>query len=56
MRMPQTVYNQIKEVRMPIPIPKPKVLGDTDLHYLTFAEAQLLPFTGEHQLSLEKSA
>ncbi len=41
---------------MPMLIPKPRVLGDIDLHYMTFAEAQLFPFTGEHQPSLTKSA
>ena len=41
---------------MPMPIPKPLVMGDIDLHYMTFAEAQVLPFTGEHQPSLVKSA
>ena len=40
---------------MPMPIPKPLVLGDIDLHYTTFAEAQVLPFTGKHQPSLVKS-
>ncbi len=40
---------------MPIPIPKPMVLGDIDLHYMIFAEAQVLPFAGEHQPSLLKS-
>jgi hypothetical protein len=37
-------------------IPKPKVLEHTDLHLMNFAEAQVLPFTGEHQPSFEKSA
>ncbi len=41
---------------MPMPIPKPFVLGDIDIHYMTFAEAQVLPFTSEHQPSLVKSA
>ena len=41
---------------MPMHIPKPRVLWDTDLHNMTFAEAQLFPFTGEHQPSLAKFA
>ena len=40
---------------MPMSIPKPLVFGDIDLHYMTFAEAQVVPFTGEHQPSLVKS-
>ena len=31
---------------MQMPIPKPRVLGDIDLHYVTFAETHLFPFTG----------
>jgi len=39
---------------MPMPIPKSVDLSQiaTDLHYLSFQEAQLLPFTNEHQPSL----
>ena len=40
---------------MPMPIPKPLVMGDVDLHYMTLAEAHVLPFTGEHRPSLVKS-
>jgi hypothetical protein len=40
---------------MPMPFPKPLVLGDIDFHYMTFAEAQVLPFIGEYQPSLVKS-
>jgi hypothetical protein len=40
---------------MPMPISKPLVLGDIDYHYMTFAEAQVLPFIGSHQPSLVKS-
>ena len=40
---------------MPRSFPKPLVLGDIDLHYMTFAEAQVLPFIGEHQPFLVKS-
>ena len=40
---------------MPMPIPKPLVLGDIDLHYMAFAEAHVIPFTDEHQPSLMKS-
>ncbi len=40
---------------MPIPIPKLASIGDTskDNHYMSFEEAQLLPFTVEHQPSLK---
>ena len=55
-RMPPSVYNKVREFPMPMPIPKPLVMGDVDLPYMTFAEAQVLPFTGEHQPSLVKSA
>jgi hypothetical protein len=49
MRMPQSVYNKAKEFPMPMHIPEPRVLGGADdLHYMTFANAQLYPFTGEH--------
>jgi hypothetical protein len=39
---------------MPTPIPQLTSIGDTltDLHYMSFADAQKLLFTGEHQLSL----
>ena len=40
---------------MRMPVPKPLVLGDIDLHYMTFDEARVLPFTNEHQPSLVKS-
>jgi len=52
-RMPQSVYNKVKEVLVPMHIPKPVVLGDVNLHYITFAEAQILPFiAGDYQPSL----
>jgi hypothetical protein len=38
-----------------MPFPKPLMLGDIDLYYMTFAEAQVLPIIGEHQPSLGKS-
>ena len=34
MRMPKSLYNQVKEFLIPAPIPKPKMLGDTDLALL----------------------
>jgi len=37
-----------------MPIPKPMVLVHVNLHYKKFAEAQVLPFTGEHRSFLEK--
>ncbi len=33
-RMPQSVYHQVKMFPMPMPFPKPVVLGDIDLHYM----------------------
>ena len=54
--MPPSVYNKVKEFPMKMPILKPLVLGDIDLHYMAFAEAQILPFTGEHQPSLVETA
>jgi hypothetical protein len=41
---------------MPVPIPKPKVFGDTAHHFVNFVEAQVLPFTDEHQPSFANSA
>ena len=55
--MPRSVYEKVKEFPMPMPIPKPKGMGEevADLAYMSFAEAQLLQFTGEHQPSLAAS-
>jgi len=55
-RVPPSVYNKVKDFSMPMPFPKSLVMGDVDRHYMTFAEAQVLPFTGEHQPSLVKFA
>jgi hypothetical protein len=43
---------------MPMPIPKPTIIGDTadDLHYMSFADAHVLPFTNAHQPSLAATA
>jgi hypothetical protein len=43
-RMPQSIYNKVKEFPMPMLIPKARVLGDTDCHYMPFAEPQLFLF------------
>ena len=53
-RMPRTIYDNVMKFPMPMPIPKPASLSEitTDLHYLSFSDAQLLPFTNEHQPSL----
>jgi hypothetical protein len=53
--MPPSAYNRVKDFPMPMLIQKPLVLDDIDLHYTTFAEAQVLPFTDEHQPSRVKS-
>jgi len=41
-----------------MPIPKPTRIGDTveNLHYMSFEEAQVLPFTSKHQLSLKATS
>jgi hypothetical protein len=38
-----------------MPIPRPTFIGDAseDLHYMSFEEAKVLPFTFEHQPSLK---
>ena len=43
---------------MPMPIPKPAEAGDgsTDLHYLSFTDAQRFAMTNEHQPSLAAAA
>ena len=48
------IYDEVKEFPMRMHIPKPKGLGEelSDLVYMSFAKAQLLQFTGEHQPSL----
>jgi len=53
-RMPQSVYEKIMQYPMLMPIPKPTTVGDTfvDLQYMSFADAQVLPFTNAHQPSL----
>jgi hypothetical protein len=53
-RMPLSVYEKVLQYPMPMPIPKPTTVGDTtaDLHYMSFADAQVLPFTNAHQPSL----
>jgi hypothetical protein len=52
--MPLSVYEKVMQYPMPMPIPKPIAVGDTieDLHYMSFADAQVLPFTNAHQPSL----
>ena len=57
LRMPQSIYEEVKKYPMPMPIPKPTSIGDTsaNLHYMSFEEAQALPFTSQHQPSLQES-
>ena len=53
-RMPRSIYNKVKEFPMPMSIPKPEMVREESesLAYMSFDEAQVLPFTGEHQPSL----
>ncbi len=53
-RMSPSVFKQIMDFTMPMPIPKPIKIWDTsdDLEYMSFADAKLLPFTDKHQPSL----
>ena len=53
-RMPRHIYDNVMAFPMPMPIPKHVDVSEitTDLHYLSFADAQKLPFTNEHQPSL----
>jgi len=55
-RMPQSVYVKVKQYSMPMLIPKKSSIGNTpaDLHYMSFEEAQALPFTSEHQPFLKE--
>ena len=57
-RMPPSVYQQVMDFPMPMPIPKPVKLGNTsdDLEYMSFADAMLLPFTDVHKPSLAAAA
>ena len=54
-RIPRTVYDKVMELPMSMPVIKPSELWDksTDLEYLSFTEAQRLPFTNKYQPSLE---
>jgi hypothetical protein len=49
--MPRAVYDKVME--LPVPILKPAELLDkeADLHYLSFADAQKLPFSNKYQPS-----
>ena len=53
-RMAREVYERVMDCHMPIPIPKPIGVGDkeTNVEYMSFAEAHHLPFTNAHQPSL----
>jgi hypothetical protein len=50
LRMSRSVYDTLKKFHMPIPIPKS--MGVVEVHvimaYMSFVEAQVLPFTSEH--------
>jgi len=53
--MPRQVYDNVMKFPMPMSIIKQLEVGDksSDLHYLSFADAQVLPFTDKFQPSLE---
>ena len=53
-RMPRQVYDSVMEFNMQMPIPKPisPFEKDSDVEYMSFADARKLPFTNEHQPSL----
>ena len=57
-RMPQAVYQKVMRFPMPMPNPKPAEAGDgsTDLHYLSFTDAQRFAMANEHQPSLAAAA
>ncbi len=54
-RMTRQVYDNVMKFPMPMPIIKQVEVRDksSDLHYLSFADAQVLPFTNKFQPSLE---
>jgi hypothetical protein len=57
-RMSRAVYDKVMELPMPMPILKPAEIlyKEADLHYLSFADAQKLPFNNKYQPSLEVTA
>jgi len=57
-RMPRTIYDNVMAFPMPMPIPKPIDASEsfTELHYLSFKDAQMLPFTNKQQPSLASTA
>ena len=57
-RIPPSVYKQVMDFPMHMPIPKPIKIGDTsdDLECMSFADAKLLSFTDKHQPSLAVAA
>ncbi len=52
-RIPRHVYDNVMKSPMPMPIIKQVEVGDksSDLHYLSFADAQVLPLTNNIQPS-----
>jgi len=52
--MPLEAYEElVNNFAMPLPIPNPPIPRHTDLHYVSYEEAALLPFTDDHQPSLQ---
>jgi hypothetical protein len=51
--MPLSAYKEISALPLPIPQPPPATGLPGDLHYMTLDEAMKMPFTAEHQPSLE---
>ncbi len=56
-RMPRQVYEKVTKFPMPMSILKQIEVGEksTDLRHLSFADAQVLPFTNKCQPSLEST-
>ncbi len=46
-------YKEIAALPLPIPQPPPATSLPVDLHYMSLEEAMKMPFTTEHQPSLE---
>ena len=51
--MPLDAYKEIADLPLPIPQLSPAIGLHGDLHYMSLEEAMKMPFTSEHQPSLE---
>ena len=52
MRIPLEMYKRVMDCHMPMPIPKPIIVEDKEIEYMSFVDAHTLPFANEHQPSL----